>query len=524
MTRHPFSNDDIREIRDHGLTLQEVQRQLDLFEMPPPYLSLSRPCMAGDGITVIDHERRQLFTDTFEVEALKRDCRKFVPASGAASRMFKTLLRYSAQGKEVVRDAILGQAQAGEKDAQELLAFMEGIRDFAFFKELKSTIHQIGYDMGNLLDRGEFTDIIGALLSEKGLNYANLPKGLLKFHHYPEGNRTAFEEHLVEASAYVRDENGHSHLHFTVSEEHLERFKRFLEEVTPHYEGKYRVSLDVTFSTQKKSTDTIAVDLDNRPFRHENNRLLFRPGGHGALIENLNDLKGDIIFIKNIDNVVPDRLKPETFRWKKIMGGYLISLQKEIFAHMERLASGVTDERVLDKAMTFVKEELSLSIPISIESAPPETRKAFLRERLDRPIRVCGMVRNVDEPGGGPFWVKDPTGEVSRQIVEAAQIDPDSREQRAILASSTHFNPVDLVCGLRDWKGRPFDLRRYVDPNAVLISHKSKDGRDLKALEHPGLWNGAMAQWISIFVEVPRITFNPVKTINDLLRKEHQPE
>lgn len=521
--QYPFSEDDIRQIREHGLTLEEVERQLELFEMPSPYLRLYRPCIAGDGITVIDEERRQAFTEIFEREAPKRVCLKFVPASGAASRMFKSLLHYLTQGKAILREAIVSQSQAGQKDAKELLTFMDGIRNFAFFNELKPTMQKRGYHIDNLLDKGEFTDILGFLLSEKGLNYSHLPKGLLKFHKYPEGSRTAFEEHLVEAAAYVRDENGHSHLHFTVSKEHLEEFQRLLEVMIPLYERKYQVSFDVSFSTQKKSADTLAVDLNNRPFRYGNGRLLFRPGGHGALIENLNDLKGHIIFIKNIDNVVPDRLKPETFKWKKIMGGYLMTLQSEIFSYLEKLTLTVTGDQVLNEAMAFVKEELSQSVPVSIENGSPETKKTFLMEKLDRPIRVCGMVQNVDEPGGGPFWVKERSGETSRQIVETAQIDRDSQDQQAILASSTHFNPVDLVCGVRDWKGRAFDLRKFVDPKAVFISRKSKDGKDLKALEHPGLWNGAMARWITIFVEVPRITFNPVKTVNDLLRKEHQP-
>jgi len=251
--------------------------------------------------------------------------------------------------------------------------------------------------------------------------------------------------------------------------------------------------------------------------------LLFRPGGHGALLKNLNDIDGDIIFIKNIDNVASDRLKPETFRWKKITGGYLISIQNQICGYMKRLASGDTDQQFLTEAAAFLEEKLLVSIPEPIKNASPETKRSYLIERLDRPVRVCGMVKNVGEPGGGPFWVENESGERSLQIVETAQIDLDSKEQRDILGASTHFNPVDLVCGVRDWQGRPFDLRRFVDPKTVSISLKSKDGKDLKALEHPGLWNGSMARWITLFVEVPGITFNPVKTVNDLLRKEHQP-
>jgi hypothetical protein len=274
---------------------------------------------------------------------------------------------------------------------------------------------------------------------------------------------------------------------------------------------------------QKRSTDTLAVDLDNKPFRQSDGQLLFRPGGHGALIENLNDLKGDIVFIKNIDNIVPDRLKSVTFKWKKILGGYLIKLQKQIFGYVDRLSSGPVDATFLDQVIGFMKDELFLVLPASAAHAAPEEKRVLLFDRLNRPIRVCGVVENRGEAGGGPFWVQEQTGDISFQIVEKAQIAPDINEQQAILASSTHFNPVDLVCGVSDWQGRPFDLRQFVDPNAVFISYKSKEGKELKALEHPGLWNGAMARWITLFVEVASITFNPVKTVNDLIRKEHQP-
>ncbi len=523
MAGYPFSQDDLRQIRGHGLTLQEVERQLELFEMPPPYLRLYRPCIAGDGITVIDERRGHTLREIFEQEAPKRACLKFVPASGAATRMFRTLLRYQAKGKEVLREAVLAEAQAGQKDAMELENFMEGIRNFAFFDELASLMREKGYHLDELIERGQFTEVIDFVLTEKGLNYSNQAKGLLKFHYYPEGSRTAFEEHLIEGANYVAHQNGSSALHFTVSEEHLEEFQYLFKRLEGFYEDKYKVRFAVSFSIQKQATDTLAVDLDNRPFRQRDGRLLFRPGGHGALIENLNDLEGDILFIKNIDNVVPDRLKPETYKWKKILGGYLISIQRKAFNYMERLESADSEDEVLDEAMAFLKDDLFQPVPVSMGRASPKTIRAFLVKQLDCPIRVCGMVRNVDEPGGGPFWAEERSGEISRQIVETAQIDPGSREQQAILGSSTHFNPVDLVCGVRDWKGRPFDLREFVDPKAVLITRKSKDGKDLKALEHPGLWNGAMAKWITLFVEVPRITFNPVKTVNDLLRKEHQP-
>jgi hypothetical protein len=340
---------------------------------------------------------------------------------------------------------------------------------------------------------------------------------------YPEENRTPFEEHLVEAAKYAFNGKDPCTLHFTVSPEHLDRFQDRFNRVGAFFEKTFSVTYDIGFSIQKPSTDTLAVDLENRPFRLDDGRLLFRPGGHGALLENLNDLKGDIVFIKNIDNVVPDYLKTDTYLWKKILGGCLISVQNKIAHFMDRLSSESDSRDLFEKVTGFMEKTLKLRMPPAVQNAGLETKRNWIVERLDRPVRVCGMVRNTGEPGGGPFWVEDPSGEQTLQIVETAQVDPDDDEQQTILSGATHFNPVDLVCGVRNWQGEPFDLRRFTDPETVFISTKSKDGKELKALEHPGLWNGSMARWISLFVEVPAITFNPVKTVNDLLRKEHQP-
>jgi hypothetical protein len=522
MGQYTFTDNELRQISSHGLTANAVQKHLDMFKMPPPYVRLLRPCTPHDGIKVIDREKIQKLAETYELEVKNRHCFKFVPGSGAASRMFKTPLMFLNRGKEILREPITMEAQEGLKEAQELLEFMDGTKRFAFFKDLRSVMSENRFDLDTLLEGGQFTDIIRFLVSEIGLNYAHLAKGLLKFHEYPEGSRTAFEEHLVESAYYVADQTGQCSLHFTVSQEHLEKFQKLLRNVRSIYEQMYGVSFNVTFSMQKKPTDTLAVDLDNRPFREKDGRLLFRPGGHGALIENLNDLKADMVFIKNIDNVASDRFKPETVKWKKILGGYLMAIQNQIFNYMEELSSKTINSTLLEQVASFIGEELLLPPPSFIKNASVHDKKAVLMEKLNRPVRVCGMVGNAREPGGGPFWVKGRTGETSLQIVEKAQIDPGSPEQQAILAASTHFNPVDLVCGIRNWQGRAFDLRQFVDPNAVLISKKSKEGKDLKALEHPGLWNGAMAQWITIFVEVPGITFNPVKTVNDLLREAHQ--
>ena len=518
-----FHEKDIRQMDAHGISLEETERQVALFKTARPYLKLARPCIPGKGIAVFNGDEQESLMALYEKERPKRSCIKFVPASGAASRMFKVLSGYLNRPGEIEKNAVTRDAESGQDSAKQLLVFMEGISRFAFFQDLSLTLAGKGMSMEEFLGKGVFRDIIFLLLKEEGLGYAALPKGLLMFHAYPETNRTAFEEHLVEGFAYACDARNRCSMHFTVSPEHLKRFQACLKDVGPTYEKQFEVTYHVGFSMQKAATDTLAVDLEDRPFRLADGRLLFRPGGHGALLENLNDLEGDIVFIKNIDNVVPDYLKAETYAWKKITGGYLISIQNRIARHMKDLASGSTAPEVLDSATDFLENDLLTAMPPAVKTADPEERKEWIMNRLNRPVRVCGMVKNTGEPGGGPFWVEGKSGEKSRQIVETAQIDPDDKDQQAILAGSTYFNPVDLVCGVRDWRGELFDLLEYVDPETVFISQKSKDGRELKALEHPGLWNGAMAHWITLFVEVPAITFNPVKTVNDLLRKEHQP-
>ena len=518
-----FSKEDLEQIKEHGLSLEAVLRQLEQLNRPTPYLHLVRPCKIGDGIEKINPQDQQRYIEYFEQEVQKGRFLKFVPASGAATRMFRVLQRYYNKGEEISVEALSAQAAQGEKEAAEFFQFFNGLKKFAFYPNLAEVMHKRGYDIEALYDKGKYINILRFILTDEGLQYGNMPKALILFHRYNGEARTAFEEHLVEAAHYVTDTKGRAPLHLTVADEHLERFRSFLKGVRATYENRFRVAYDISFSLQKKSTDTIAVDMDNRPFRLPDGSLLFRPGGHGALIENLNDLGGDLIFIKNIDNVAPDHLKPETYKWKKILAGLLVTLQNRIHGYLRILHNGVITEKKETEIVGFMKETLALSLPEGVEHWSPEKKRDFFMSALDRPIRVCGMVRNVGEPGGGPFWVRDKSGQISKQIVEVAQIDPESEDQQAILRASTHFNPVDLVCGVRDWQGKPFDLRNFVDHDAVFISQKSKDGKDLRALELPGLWNGAMAKWITIFVEVPLITFNPVKTVNALLRAEHQP-
>ncbi len=517
-----FNDRDMEQIRRMGITPDKVLSQIEAFKKGTPYLRLNRPCTIGDGIILIrENELKQLIS-LYEKEAPGRQVVKFVPASGAATRMFKTLIRFSNGPDEIQRDLVTSRAGQGDSDSRELLVFMDGIRRFAFYEDLRAVMAADSIDIDALVDAGRFKKVLDYLLTDKGCDYAGLPKGLIKFHKYPDGSRTAFEEHLVESAGYIRSENGRCILHFTVSPEHRKGFNALLDRVKTGYEDKYGVQYGVGFSVQERSTDTIAVEMDNRPFRLGDGSILFRPAGHGALIGNLNSLNGDIIYIKNIDNVVPDRLKEHTFFWKKVLGGCLIRIQKRIFSYLKGLFAGPGDEKFLKEVLEFAKNTLCVIPSQKHELTSAKGLRDFLITVLNRPVRVCGMVKNVGEPGGGPFWVEARDGSLSLQVVEKAQVDPGSEDQQDILASSTHFNPVDIVCGVRDLHGKPFDLEKYVDPEAVFISNKSKDGRELKALELPGLWNGGMAHWNTVFVEVPLITFAPVKTVNDLLRDEHQ--
>ena len=447
---------------------------------------------------------------------------KFVPASGAASRMFKSLLSAYHRYEEIKADQ--GQIKLEEDpDFQALKKTIKDLRRFAFFDDLKSCMTKDDLDIEALLSQADYAPILEYLLTPKGIDIAGLPKGLIPFHQYLDHHRTPFEEHMVEANVYARDKDGVIRLHFTVPETYQDAIKEHIEAAQAHFNlsgGRY----EITYSTQKPSTDTIAVDIDNQPFRDQEGRLLFRPGGHGALLENLNDLKGDITFIKNIDNIVPDRLKSTTYTYKRALGGYLTELQDQIFEYLKRLSRKDLDQAFLNEVFDFINQRLSIIPPDAVTQGSMGKQVEFLVDRLNRPLRICGIVKNEGEPGGGPFWVEHEDGTLSKQVIESAQVDMHTDVQKEIWQSSTHFSPVDLVCGVRDYSGNPFNLMEYRDPDTGFISIKSKDGRELKALELPGLWNGSMAFWNTVFVEVPVITFNPVKTILDLLRKEHQPE
>lgn len=513
---------DSAQLEEAGISLEEARRQLRLLEHPPPCIVLDRPCTVGDGIRALDEEQRRDARSRHEEACRQGRLLKVVPASGAASRMFQALLAVQNDASLRHVDEVRNAAAQGDRNAGSVLEFLAGLRRFAFFDELRETLARRGRSIEELEERGKFVEIVDALLGPHGLDYANQPKGLLEFHRYDGESRTAFEEHLVEATEYVRDATGRCRLHFTVSPEHRSGFVARLEHTKARYEQRYGVRFDVDFSLQKRSTDTLAVDEENQPFRNADGSLLLRPGGHGALIENLSDLHADLIHVQNIDNVVPDRLRPETTACKQVLIGHLAGIQATAFALLEKLhGHEPPPPRLLEEAREFARAVLAVDVPAEVQRSTA-LQRSFLIQRLDRPLRVCGVVRNTGEPGGGPFWVREKNGAVTLQIVESAQVDPNDRSQRDIFGSATHFNPVSLVCGLRNWQGESFDLRRFVDPEAVFIARKSKEGRGLKALERPGLWNGAMAGWNTVFVEIPGINFTPVKTINDLLRPEHQ--
>ncbi len=504
-----LKKEDLKQIQDKGISEEQINRQLEDFKRGFPYLKLEGAATPTKGVIVLDKDACEDACRTWQrYQTEGHKVVKFVPASGAASRMFKDLFAFLNGSNEVpVSDF--------EKE------FFSNIHKFAFFEELSAKCQQLeGKTLDELIADGQYKVVVATLLNKEGLNYGQLPKGLLLFHSYNDGMRTPMEEHLVEAARYA-ESNKQAHVHFTVSHEHLPLFKQKVADKQTRYEAKYGVNFDVSFSEQKPSTDTIAVNLDNTPFRNEDNSLLFRPGGHGALIANLNDLDADIVFIKNIDNVVPDRLKEETISWKMIIAGKLVALQERAFDYLRKLEKGDCSHTELEEMLNFLQNELSCE-KHDVTSLDDAALAVYLYNKLNRPIRVCGMVKNVGEPGGGPFLAYNHDGTVSLQILESSQIDKNDEVSMKMFTEGTHFNPVDLVCAIKDYKGNAFDLTKYVDKSTGFISSKSKNGRNLKALELPGLWNGAMSDWNTVFVEVPLGTFNPVKTVNDLLREQHQ--
>lgn len=513
-----FTDNDLKQLKNHGISMETIERQLHDFKHGFPFSRLHAAATKENGIRTFNEKEIHELITNFDRTAKDLKLVKFVPASGAATRMFKHLYEFKEKAGNRKSEAKILQ----DDDFNSIGYFFTNLSRFAFYDDLKRLMSHDGISIEDCIKNHDLVTVLDYILTPAGLNYGNLPKGIIKFHHYGTFSRTATGEHLVEGAHYCANRAKKVSVHLTVSPEHLSSFRDLIAYVQPYYESMFGVLYDISFSIQKPSTDTLAVDLKNEPFREKDGSLVFRPGGHGALIENLNDLDCDLVFIKNIDNVVPDRLKAETYRYKKLLGGLLLQMQSKAFNLLNALDKKPPSVDIISEAAQFCESQANASFPADFSRWEESKKVKFLHNFLNRPIRICGMVKNEGEPGGGPFWVKNKEGEVSLQIVESSQIDLTKPDQKKIMDSSTHFNPVDLVCSLKDYKGNKFDLRQFVDQNTGFISEKTKDGKQLKAMELPGLWNGAMANWITVFVDVPIITFNPVKTVNDLLREQHQ--
>ncbi len=501
-----FDPSDLRQLKSKGISPEKAKAQLQNFETGFAYADLTAPATVGNGIVRIENEDIKQYENRYDANTEDEKIVKFVPASGAASRMFQALFEFMN----------LAEPTSDLANYPVVQTFFKKPEQFAFYDDLRQA-YQSKFGVFNASD---YVNILKILLTESGLNYGNSPKGLLKFHAYKGHNRTGAEEHITEAALYGSAQ-GSANVHFTVSQEHHEAFELHIEAVKNVYERAFGINIEVEFSEQKPSTDTIAADEHNLPFRNNDGSMLFRPGGHGALIENLNDIDADVIFIKNIDNIVPDRLKDTTVSYKKIIGGILVELRDKIFTYI-RLLQSKPDELLLNEIVKFFSESLFYQPEKHYNSMSFTEKVNYLLTKLNRPLRVCGMVKNEGEPGGGPFFVRNSKGDIGLQIVESSQIDFKNPAQKQLADSATHFNPVDLVCAVKDYSGKKFDLRNFIDEETGFISEKSKDGKKLKAQELPGLWNGAMADWNTLFVEVPIITFNPVKIVTDLLREQHQ--
>jgi hypothetical protein len=517
--KYGFTEADFKQIKAHGISLDKIEGELLLFQSGIPKIYLEKPAIIHDGIVKLSNEEFVALASSFDTKKSKLKLKKFVPASGAASRMFKFLneflLEFDHENETI-------NAYINRKKDKNLPIFLAGIEKFPFYDEVKSKLKLLHDNYYAMESHEKSYHFIKTMLASEHFDFANKPKGALLFHKYKNHIATPIEEHLNECAFYAAS-NSVSHLHFTVSDHHEVLFQKIINEVKEKVENKSETTLHVSYSHQDKSTDTIAVSLNNKPFRNENGQLVFRPGGHGALINNLNQLDADVIFVKNIDHVIQNHITEITL-YKKALAGMLLDLQEQVYQILKAIDSDEITENHIQSVVTFLRQKLNIDVLDDFYKYTLENKIDFIKNKLNRPIRICGMVKNEGEPGGGPFWVRSYKGNVSLQIVESSQVDIHNQEQADILATATHFNPVDLVCGTKNYLGDKFDLTQFVDHSTGFIVHKNNKGKDLKGYELPGLWNGAMAKWITIFVEVPLVTFNPVKTVNDLLKPAHQPQ
>lgn len=513
-----FTEDQLDQIKRKGLSLEKVNKQIDLFKQGLPFVNINSAATIGHGILQFEESQKNNLIKGYDSKRDDISILKFVPASGAATRMFKFLFEF-LEDYDLNKESI--NSYINRKKETRLSIFFIGLKHFPFYYKVKQQLYKGNTDFDKLSVNEQLLLFSKMMLDDNELNYGNYPKGLLPFHQYRDHVATAFEEHLFEAALYASS-NKKADLHFTISEKHKNKFDEEFKRIEEIVERKTNTNFEISFSYQKEATDTIALTPENEPYVEDDGHLLFRPAGHGALIENLNDLDADIIFIKNIDNVVVFKFEQEVAQYKKMLAGKLLELQEKAFKYLRELESDQHSEQSLLNIAQFLSEEMNVVFSHEFEKYSKKFQREYLINKLNRPIRVCGMVKNEGEPGGGPFWVKDESGNISLQIVESAQIDKKNRHQKNLLKSATHFNPVDLVCGIKDYKGNKFDLTKFVDPKTAFITMKTKVGKNIKALELPGLWNGSMADWNTIFIEVPLVTFNPVKTVNDLLKAPHQ--
>ncbi|AUC83180.1 DUF4301 family protein [Lacinutrix sp. Bg11-31] len=513
-----FTETQITQIEAKGLTVEKVLKQIETFKSGLPLINLESAAILGHGIFSFSEEEKQEYATFYDNKKDDLNIVKFVPASGAATRMFKFLFEFLDTYK-AKKDTI--NSYINKRKANELLVFGVGVEKLPFYNVVINETRKFVPNFDTLSTDLKALEFIKTMLNEDRLNYGFSPKGLLPFHKYKDHIATAFEEHLFEAALYASTKRKAS-VHFTISEIYKDVFNKEFKRIQDIVEYKTNSTFNITYSYQKEETDTIAVTTKNQPIENSDGTLHFRPSGHGALLSNLNDFEGDILFIKNIDNVVVYKYEKEVAKHKKVLAGILLKSQEQAFSYLKQLEKENLTEVQLLEIARFLRKKLNVIISHEFEKYSAKYQIEYLKNKLNRPIRVCGMVRNEGEPGGGPFWVKSESGTVSLQIVESAQVDKKNKHQKNILKNATHFNPVDLVCGIKNYKGETFDLYKFVDYKTAFITMKTKTGKDIKALESPGLWNGSMANWNTIFVEVPLVTFNPVKTVTDLLKATHQ--
>jgi hypothetical protein len=497
-----FSKNDLRQINKSGLTPGDVEKQLAMYRHGSNYLKLNRPCAINDGILSINRAELKELIKIYDKEAGKFKLLKFVPASGAASRMFA--------------EWFLAVEKGGFDSPSLNQSFLRSFKKYPFYSLIKQN-----KCASEFIEQKNIKSLLDYILSAKGLNFGWLPKALIPFHHYRAGEaRTALEEHLFEAAQYVRSAGDVCYLHFTISQEHKNNITKKIKAVKSKYENLCRIKYKISSSVQSPLTNMLAVDENNLPLRDAAGNLIFRPGGHGSLLANLKNLDADLIFIKNIDNIAPEKLLKKILPYKKMLGGLALKIQQEIFVILRQMENDEIDSRQIEKIKNYCSL-INVVFPRNMSRQSLKIQKQIIFSSLNRPLRVCAIVRNEGEPGGAPFWVEERDGIQTLQIVESGHVEKNNPKQMKVWSAAQYFNPVDLICCTKNYRGKKFNLDSYVNPDAYLITMKNEKGRSLKALESPGLWNGGMAYWNTVFVELPIIVFNPVKTVNDLLRPEH---